>query len=51
MNDEKMYTKYWLTASESLPRNIHAKLTDHPDMASAVYLGNEATNRNTVHAI
>ena len=39
VNGKKMCAKYWLPASGSLPRNSVDRLTDLPDMTSAVYRG------------
>ena len=45
VNGERMCAKYWLPASSGLPRNSVDRITDRPDMTSAVDRGCEASTQ------
>ena len=45
VNGESMYTKSGKLPLEDLPSNSVGRITDHPDMTSAVYHGHRATNQ------
>ena len=49
VNGKRMFTKYWLTASgESCPGTV-VRITDSPNMTSAVYRGCKALNQTKTY--